>query len=141
MRHHSFILLLCAGLVPAAHAGPSNMQPGLWEITTETQMPGMPMALPPQVIQHCYTAEELAQARNAVPSSGDGNCRISDYRLEGNTTTWRVACTGEAPMEGTGTMTTKATSYEGSMDSVMSHPGGTMHMTIKWRARRLGECR
>jgi len=140
MKHRLFAALLPFTLCATVSAGPSNMQPGLWEITTETSMPGMPMKLPPQTMRHCYTAADLAQAQNAVPQGGDANCKIQDYQLNGNTATWTIECTGETTMRGTGTMTMTPTSYTGSMKSVMSHPGGSMEMTSSWRARRVGDC-
>jgi hypothetical protein len=140
MKQRLFAALLTATLSATASAAPSNMQPGLWEITTETSMPGMPMSIPPQTMRHCYTAAELSQAQNTVPQSGDASCKIKDYQVKGNTATWTIECSGEAAMRGSGTMTTNATSYSGSMTSVMSHPGGTMEMTSSWRARRIGDC-
>ena len=140
MKHPLLTALLTVTLNATAAAEPSNMQPGLWEITTETSMPGMPMKLPPQTMQHCYTAADLAQAQNAVPQGGDTSCKVMDYQLKGNTATWTIECSGETAMRGTGTMTMTATSYTGSMQSVMTYPGGTMQMTSNWRAKRIGPC-
>lgn len=140
MTRRLFTALLFLALGADATAGPSNMRPGLWQITTETDMPGMPMKLPPQTITHCYTQQELAQAQNTVPQGGSGDCQVTDYRVEGNTATWAIACSGQTPMRGTGTMTTEPTAYTGSMKSVMQSPGGTLEMTSRWRARRIGDC-
>ena len=62
-------------------AEPSNMQPGMWEITTEMDMPGMPVKMPAHTMHHCYTAEDLNQSENVVPQSGNGDCKITGYRL------------------------------------------------------------
>lgn len=141
MKHRLLAALLPAVLCTAAFADPSPMQPGLWEITSEMDMPGMPMKLPPQTVQHCYTAADLAQGQNSVPQSGDSNCKMTDYKVSGNTATWTMECTGPTAMHGTGTMTSTATSYSGSMHSVMQGPGGNTEMTTHWQAKRIGECR
>jgi len=49
------LIRLVAGLplllpVPAMAAG--TMQPGLWEITSTVEMPGMPFQPPPQTVRH-----------------------------------------------------------------------------------------
>jgi hypothetical protein len=133
-------IALCVPLAMPAAADPSKMQPGLWEITSEVDMPGMPMKLPPQTMQHCYTAADLEQGKNAVPQSQQSNCKVTDYKIDGNTATWEMECTGPTPMHGTGTMTTDATSYSGSMHSVMQGPNGNTEMTTHWHAKRIGAC-
>jgi hypothetical protein len=140
MTRRLTVALLSAGICTTAAAGGINMQPGLWEITTEVDMPGMPMKMPPQTIRHCYTEQELAEAQNTVPQGGNSDCKVTDYKLKGNTATWTIECTGQQAMRGTGTMTTHPTSYTGSMKSVMQGPGGTMEMTNHWRAKRIGDC-
>lgn len=141
MHKHLFAALLAATSCGSVSASPSNMQPGLWRITSETVMPGMPMAPPLQTMQHCYTAEELKQSQNTVPQSGNGNCKISDYQVKGNTATWSMECTGDTPMHGRGTMTTEATRYSGQMTMTMPGPSGSREMTTRWRAERIGDCR
>ena len=73
--------------VGQAFAGP-QLNPGKWEITTTTQMAG----LPAQSAKHtqCLTTDD------AVPTSHDPNqsCEISDIKTKGNTITWKVHCTG-----------------------------------------------
>ena len=81
MRRLSYMALLAAVLSAAAMAEPSNIRPGLWEITTEMDMPGMPVQMPPQTTRHCYTAAELAEAENAIPQAAEGHCTVTDYRV------------------------------------------------------------
>jgi hypothetical protein len=131
-----FTTLLSTG----ALAGGINMQPGLWEITGEAEMAGMPMKLPPQTTRQCYTEQDVARAENTVPKSNNGNCKISNYQLKGNTASWTIECSGQMAIRGTGTMTIEPTHYTGSMKSVMQGPNGTMEMTNRWKARRIGEC-
>lgn len=141
MKNLLSALFLTIAFPATVWAGQSSMQPGLWEITTEMEMPGMPMKLPPQSIRHCYTAKELADGRNAVPQSGDGNCQVKNYRMSGNTASWEIECIGESAMHGKASMTISPTRYTGKMEAVMSSPGGDMKMTTHWRAHRIGDCR
>ncbi len=141
MKYPLATLLLSLAPLGTATAGQNIMQPGLWEITTEVEMTGMPMKMPPQTTRHCYTAEELSNSRNAVPRSDDSNCEIMNYRLEGNTASWEIRCHGPSAMQGKAHMTMEATRYTGGMDAKISSPAGDMQMHNRWQARRIGDCR
>ena len=121
-------IALCASL---AHA--DTMKPGLWEFTTQMSGAGMP-AMPkisdaqrkqmeamgikmPQMsdggigitTKVCITPE---QAKKGVPPSTDKNgekCEQTDVKTSGNTTSWKMVCTGKRKMTGSGTMTYNGT--------------------------------
>ncbi|MCK9379493.1 MAG: DUF3617 domain-containing protein [Sulfuritalea sp.] len=106
------------------------MKPGLWEITTQMSGAGMParpamsedqrkkmeamgIKMPGAagggmgvVVKHCITKE---QAANRQPPQSDENarqkCEQKDVKVSGNTTTWKIECTGERKMTGTGSIT------------------------------------
>jgi len=141
MHKRPLAALLSVALSTTVAAATSDLQPGLWEVTTDTSMPGMPIQLPSQTVRNCYTAADLAQAQDAVRQGGYANCKVQNFREQGNTATWSIACSGEPAMRGTGTMTTTATSFSGSMDSVVNYPGGAMALTNRWRAKRVGACK
>ena len=126
--------------VPAALAAPAEMQPGLWEISSKMEAPGMPK-MPPQVMRHCYTKKDLEDTQRTVPQGNDKNCQVKDYKLQGNTATWSIECKGEAAMTGTGTMTFGAQSYSGSMKSRTRYEGTTIESTQSWSAKRVGDCK
>ena len=89
--------MLCVSA--SAFAAAPNMQAGLWEITTNMEMPGMPMQIPPRTIRHCYKAEDLKDTKDALPT--DKNCKLDDLRQSGNTAHWKVSCKTESgPMVG-----------------------------------------
>jgi hypothetical protein len=141
MKHRPFVALLTLALSTTAAAASRDLQPGLWEITTDTSMPGLPVQMAPLTRRNCYTAADLAEAQNAVRQGGYANCVIQHFREQGNTASWAIECSGEPAMRGSGTMTTTATSFIGSMDSVVNYPGGAVRLTNRWRARRVGECK
>ena len=117
-------------MAPAADA----MKPGLWEITTTMEMPGMPFQQPPQVVRHCYTAQEVKEE----PVPKDKNCKVTDLKSSGNKVNWKVECKGEMAGKGEGQITYQGDSaYEGW--TKMQTQG--MNMTMKYKAKRLGDCK
>ncbi len=134
------ILLMALGsamvmFIGSAFAGP-NINPGLWEITTETEMVGMQgMNVPPQTHTQCLTQEDL------VPQSEEASkeCQIMDVRQSGSTIFWKIICSGQnGSMEGTGAITYHGDSLDGVMDMVIQ--GANMQIKNTIRGYRIGEC-
>ena len=113
-----------------------NINPGLWEITTETEMVGMPgMKVPPQTHTQCLSKEDL------VPQSKEASkeCQITDVHQSDNKVSWKIICSGKnGSMEGTGEMTYNGDSLEGFMDMVIK--GANMTIKNKMKGHRIGEC-
>ncbi len=113
-----------------------NINPGLWEITTETEMVGMPgMQVPPQTHTQCLSKEDL------VPQSKEASkeCKITDVHQSDNTISWKIICSGKnGSMEGTGKITYLGDSLEGFMDMVIK--GANMKIKNKMKGHRIGEC-
>ena len=117
-----------------AFAGP-NLNPGKWEITTQTEMVGMPMKVPPQTHTQCVSEEDL------VPQSEGASkeCQVSDIEVSGDTISWKIVCSGQGgAMEGTGRITYSGDQMEGTMDMVIK--GGGMQIKNKITGRRVGDC-
>ncbi|MCF8066966.1 MAG: DUF3617 domain-containing protein [Desulfobacterales bacterium] len=119
--------------IGVAWAGP-QMNPGKWEITTRTEMAGMP----PQSITHvqCITADDL------VPMSRDANqeCQVTDIVYSGNTISWKISCSGQGGgMEGTGSATYSGDSMDGIMNMTITGSGNIQIKNIM-AGRRIGEC-
>lgn len=116
-----------------ALAGP-NMDPGKWEITTKSEMTGMP----PQTRTHvqCLTDNDM------VPMSDDANrqCRIEDIRVNGSTVSWKITCAeGRAEgMTGTGEITYSGDTMDGFMNMIIP-PYGTEVKNIL-SGMRIGDC-
>lgn len=132
------ILIAAALLVPCVlFAGP--IKAGKWEVTMEMEMPGMPMKMPPTTFTHCITKEqaEKPEAPQGGPHGhkGESDCKVVDYKLEGNTASYKMNCEKQK-MTGDVTMTFKGDSYE-----VVTHMKMPDHeMTQKAKARYMGEC-
>jgi uncharacterized protein DUF3617 len=138
-------LRLIAPLIPlaviATAASAAEIQPGLWEITTKMEMPGMPQSMPAHTMRHCYTKKDVENGKSTVPQSEDKNCQIKNYKVSGDTITWSMECTGEHAMTTDGTMTVGATTYTGTMKSKMKQDGKTVEMNQTMAAKRVGECK
>src|SRR5947208_9955421 len=115
-RRITMLIAAAALLVPLA-AGAAPMKPGKWTVTMQMDMPGMPMKMPPMTFSKCVTKEE---AENPQPPKQrqDADCKISDYKLDGNTVTWTMTC-DKRNMSGKGKITYSGESYDGSMQMKM----------------------
>lgn len=131
------VLTLVAALDVAAA---SAMHAGIWEITTKMEMPGMPMAVPPQVFRQCYREDNLKDPKNMVPQ--DKDCKADSVTISGNTVSWRVRCTidGEA-MAGDGRVTFAGQSYTGKAQLSGKMEGMTMKANINYSGKRIGDCK
>jgi hypothetical protein len=123
-----------------AQSGPRR--DGTWEVTMEMSMPGMPagMAMPPMKVTQCITPQEAQDPEKLVPRQpqqpNNGDCKVSDYKVEGNKVSWKMACTGRQKMTGTGEVVYTADTYTGMMQ--MNMEGGNMpgQMTMKYSDAR-----
>jgi hypothetical protein len=129
--------LLAAGAT-ATQAAPV-INPGLWEITTRMDMPGMPAGMGQRTSQICYRPNDVQDAARTVPK--DRNCEVKDYTLSGSTASWRMECRGETQMSGNGTFTYSGNTYRGATKFSMKQGGQTMNMTQTYSARRIGDCK
>lgn len=128
--------------VAAAAGAQANVKDGLWEITTKTEMAGMPGSQPPMTMQHCVTPQDAknpAGMNRGMDKSGQ--CAMSDYKMQGNTATWKMTCKGDAAMTGTGTATYGGTSYTMTTQMAMARGGQTMNMTTTQSGKYLGPCK
>ena len=120
--------------LPAPAPAAEMMKPGMWEITTSMEMPGMPFQPPPQTVRHCYTAQEVKEQ----PVPKDNNCKVTDLKSSAGKVNWKVECKGEMAGKGEGQITYQGDSaYEGW--TKMQTQG--MNMTMKYKAKRVGDCK
>lgn len=127
----------------AALGATPNMNEGLWEITVKMDMPGMPAGAPPQVMQRCFTQKDFQNPEKMAPGNDpkSSRCETSDYKLQGNTATWKMACQGDNAMTGAGSMTFSGASYTGTNKMAMKHGDQTMNMTMNYAGKHLGPCK
>ena len=122
-------LILLLVLSPALAADPPGV---LWETTSQMAMAGMPTQMPVQTQKVCS-----AKNWTKPPPGGDKSCVTSDYRMVGNKATWKMQCSGQMPMQGTGELTFQGTdAYTGAIQATSQG----MSMTIKLAGKKVGTC-
>lgn len=142
MRNLSKVLLAAGVLavsIPftAMAAEKSPMKPGKWQITMQTEMPGVPFKIPAVTISQCIKPEDLESPDKSLPkASKDDKCKVSDYKIEGNKVTWAVKCADKDATSGTGEITYSDDAYDG----VMKMTTGGQDVTTKMKGKRLGDC-
>lgn len=126
--------------------GPGPRRDGNWQVTVEMEMPGMPGKLPPTTITQCLTKADVADPTKAMPPPTQGrggmpnDCKVTDYKTEGNKVSWSMACTGPTPMTGNTEFIYTGDTYIGTMKMTMDRGGQPMAMTMKYEGKRLGDC-
>jgi len=134
-------LLLCAGT--SVMAGPA-MKEGMWEISMQSKMEGMPMQPPPQTFKHCYEARDVADTRRMIEqrNSRDGKCVLTDFKESGNTVNYSMKCDSpQGQSFATGTSTHNGDSYTSNMKIRMKMQGREMEMTQVQNGKRIGACK
>jgi hypothetical protein len=127
-------LLACILIVPSLSHGAPEMREGLWKITSQAELPGMPMKIPPTTFTHCYSKKDIKDRKNVI--STDKNCTVTDMKTFGNKVSWTMKCTGSHA----GTMTGETIFGNDSYTSVMHTKMQGYDMTTKMNAKRLGDC-
>lgn len=126
-----FAFLSLPSLAPAA----GNMRDGLWEISSQMDMPGMPMKMKPTVVNHCYSKADVADQKKVI--ARDKNCSVTDLKSSGSKVSWAMKCTGR----NAGSMTGETVFGNDSYTSVMHMKSQGHDMTMKVKAKRVGECK
>ena len=136
LRHAACIIVAAALSVSAL--AQSSRRDGRWEVTTEMEMPGMPMKMPAMTTIQCITKEQAEDPQRSVPQGrgAPNNCKVLDYKVTGNKVTWSMKCEGPEAMSGAGEITYGENTYDGVMK--MERQGQTM--TMKLAGKRLGDC-
>jgi len=114
---------------------------GRWEVKTELDMPGMPAGMPPMTSTQCITPDEAKDPLKAMPQGRggrgmQGDCKATDYKVDGGHVTWAFKCEGQQQVSGTGDFTYEGEGYTGVVKMDM----GGRAMMMKYTGKRLGDC-
>jgi hypothetical protein len=121
----AIIGLLGAASATAASGGE------LWEITTKMSMLGMDM---PGMTQN--SCQPKGGAYKPEKSRQRENCEITDMKVSGNKTTWKMHCPGKDAVDGSGEVIRGTDKLNGTMK--LSMKNGEMTETIL--GKRIGTC-
>lgn len=137
-----FLPSLLLSAHPASAQNQLETQPGMWEYRMETRMTGMPMAIPPQTIRRCLSAQDVAQNRHLTGEQGKSPCTISNFKAASGKVSFEFLCKSEhGSMKGTSSGSASATALEFETRLQMVPPQqGMSEMTQKMSAKRLGNC-
>jgi len=133
------VFLAGTGCLWAQPAGKAVMKPGLWEIVTVNQTPGVAMKRT-TTARACYSADDVANLARILPQQREPGmkCESRDAKAQGATATWKVACTGkEGDLGGNAKMTMAADSYSAAADLELKKAGAKpvkveQKVTAKW---------
>lgn len=147
----AFVLTLAAASAWSASLfgqGSGPRRDGNWQVTMEMEMPGMPQRMPPMTMMQCVTKEQAADPATAMPQGPGGrgampaDCKVSDYKLDGNKVSWSMKCEGQNAMSGTAEFTYEGDTFAGTMKMHNESGRGGMpgDVTMKYTGKRLGDC-
>ena len=134
-KNQMFVLVAVVMLFAApAGAGP-DVQEGMWEITTVTEMDGTAIQLPPQKYTQCFRNDDLVP----IDPKAHQNCVIKEKRYVGNTLNWIMECGSDGIKTiSTGSVTYDGDSFSGGMEIAIG--GSDMKLVNTMSGRRLGPC-
>ena len=113
-------------------------QAGEWEITTRTEMPGLPFAAPAITTRQCLTL------RDRIPQGKDatGGCSVVNQNSSGDTVQWTMRCDSpDGTTEARGEVTYSGTTMSGISHITTSGRGETVHMTSHMSGHRISPCK
>lgn len=110
----------------------------LWEIVTKIEMPGMPMAIPPQTSRICAQAGKM---RNEDKIPQNKNCSVLESRQSGDKYTFSMACEQNgSQMTGSGEVISSRDSYQGTVRSQTTAGAQAMSVTTNFSGKKVGNC-
>lgn len=140
MRHLLTAALFILPALPAAAAAP--MQPGLYDISMQMVMKGMPIQMPLVTFRQCITAQDIADGK-AYASRENKDCKISNLRQGDKQVSYDFNCAMEGGnrMVGRSSGTTHAAGYDVLMTGRFVPPmEGLSEFSQKLGAKRIGTC-
>lgn len=133
------LLIALACTLSASLTFAQEMQPGLWELSTEMKMQGMKM--PPQKFTHCYTPQDIASGKQ-YGMDEKSRCSIRNLKNVGGNISYEMTCEADgSKMTGSvkGTMSATAFAFEQKLRMTPDQGMGEMVSFVK--GRRLGDCK
>lgn len=107
-----------------------------WEITSSTEMEGMPFAMPASTQKVCIAK---GGERDPNKMNGDKDCQVTDSKTVGNKFTWKMRCDHKGDvMTGSGEQTMTANGYQAKMQFSGKSDGQPINMTTKMTGKRIG---
>mgnify|MGYP001550082753 CR=1 FL=1 len=133
-------LILAAFLffsVMGCSSGP-DMKEGMWEISTEVGMKGIPLKLPSAVYQQCLSK------RNLIPRDGQNSsqvCQVDEQATDGDSVSWKMVCQeNNAEIISEGMITYHGVLFSGQVETTFKGGPVSMNATSTVTGKYLGPC-
>lgn len=132
------MVLMAASFVTMASVVFAQMKDGLWEITTQVQIKGVPQQMPPATFRQCLDKND------PVPKNQDKNfdCKTISRKVSGNAVSYTTECKSkEGVMHTTGQNTYTGGTMNGTATSRFKLKGQPeLQMTSSMKGTYLGAC-
>jgi hypothetical protein len=130
-----------AGCAPSASAAEPMLDPGLYRVEVRLELPNVLPSVEPMTLSRCVSASDLASGRAFLILSKNPlrTCDVFDYRIDGQTVRYRIACPGPNRGSAVAVFRVSGNSYRGRIDMDMG--GKNMTMAETQAAVRIGDCR
>ena len=135
-----FLLMWVPGFFIPCWAGSHiDMMEGLWEITAEVEMAGVPVQLPAITTRQCITPDNILPDIDRF-NANDQNCKVANFVILKNSATYDLFCSLESgEMKGHGLVTYRGTRLQGSLTTI-TNPGN-IQMSYTYSGWYIGLCR
>jgi len=108
-----------------------------WEVTTKTDMPGMPVAMGETTVTICIPKGAEKDPKQLMKQAGD--CEVTDLKSAGSRTTWKMRCDRDGDiMSGKGEVVHKSDSFQGVTKMSGTSDGRAVDMTTNYQGKRIG---
>ena len=129
---------LMLAILAVAGAARADVEPGNWEVSITTSVPGTPGEIGPVVRTRCLSAEDARDPSHVLGPGG--GCDFTDRRDDGSVYTFAIVCGGQMPMRGVGSVRYGAASMEADLELSGDAGGQSFATRSHVSARRLGPC-
>jgi len=122
-----------------AQAMKGKMKPGLYAYKMEMDMPGG-AGKQNMNMQQCVTDKDIEGGQLGKGGEMPKNCEMKDFKMSGNTASYRMACKGEFEMNADTDITFVPDGFRMNMKMQMAQGGQKMSMTQKMEGKYVGPC-
>jgi len=116
----------------------AEIKEGLWEMTTQVEMKGVPAQMPASTVRQCITKSDPVPK----PASKGYECKTKNYKMSGDTVTYTIECSGKDSV----VLTSGKTTYKGnifngtSTTNIKTKGQPKIQMTNKISGKYIGPC-
>src|SRR5262249_35721170 len=117
---------------------------GNWEVYMEMQVEGSSSDTGGGtriMTTHCVTKKAATDPMKLLPESNAQDCKISNYKVAGNTVTWNMACEGAQPMTSAVEFVYDGDTYKGKMKMNTTRSGLPATVNMTYEGKRMGDCK